>query len=128
MTWEQPIVRHGTFTKWNWLVYHPEHLSIGNNVDIGALTFLNAKRGIILEDGVKIGPHCSLFSVSTIDSKEGKIVLHADAAVGANSVIMPGVIINENAIVGAGAVVTAFTHIPANEVWAGTPARPLKKK
>jgi acetyltransferase-like isoleucine patch superfamily enzyme len=121
--WQPPEPEHGKFTPWNWLVLHPEHLKIGKGVDIGALTFLNAKQGIVLEDDVQIGPHCSIFSISTIDGKQGEIRICNGAKIGAHAVIMPGVIVHENAMVGAGAVVLAFTIIPANQVWLGVPAR-----
>ena len=108
-------------TEWNWLVLHPENLTIRKRVDIGALTFINAKQGVTLGDDVQIGPHCSIMSVSTIDGKQGEVIIEKNARVGANSVIMPGTTIRENAIVGACSFVNC--DIPANETWFGTPAR-----
>ena len=48
-----------------------------------------------------------------------------DVFIGANSIILKGVIIGSRSIVGAGSVVTK--SIPANEIWAGNPAKFIRK-
>jgi maltose O-acetyltransferase len=48
------------------------------------------------------------------------------AWIGANVFIGPGISIGANSVVGANAVVTS--NVPANEVWAGVPARPIRAK
>jgi galactoside O-acetyltransferase len=45
--------------------------------------------------------------------------------IGANSVVLPGVTINENTVIGAGSVVTK--DIPSNVVAAGNPCRVLRE-
>ena len=47
------------------------------------------------------------------------------ASIGANSTILPGITIGENALIGAGSVVTK--DVPAGEVWLGNPAKFYKK-
>ncbi len=49
-----------------------------------------------------------------------------NAVVGINCVVMPGVTLGDNAVLAPGAVALMDTHIPANELWGGTPARKLK--
>jgi len=44
--------------------------------------------------------------------------------VGANSVILPGITIGENATIGANSLVNK--NIPSNEIWAGSPAQKIK--
>ena len=46
--------------------------------------------------------------------------------IGANSLIMPGVTIGNGVVIAAGSVVTK--DIPANEVWAGNPAKFIRKR
>ena len=52
------------------------------------------------------------------------ITVCAGAWVGARAVVLPGVTIGENAVVGAGSVVTK--SVPPNTVVAGNPARPIR--
>ena len=73
--WKFPEIKEGELTGYNWLVQSKDNLQLGYKTDIGAFTYLNAKMGIVIEDLVQIGSHCSIYSVSTIDGKEGKVVL-----------------------------------------------------
>lgn len=50
-----------------------------------------------------------------------------NVTIGARAIIMAGVVIEDGAVIGAGSLVTQGTRIPAGEVWAGTPARVLKR-
>jgi len=99
--WKKPRVYHATLTQWNWVVHHPEHFVLGDSVDIGAFTFINAKQGVIIEDNVQIGAHCAIYSVSTIDGKQGPVILKKNCKIGTHSTIMPNVTIGENTVVGA---------------------------
>ena len=123
--WDYPEIKHGKLTKWNWMVQYPDGLKLGKYVDIGALTYINAKNGVIIEDHVQIGSHCSIYSVSTIDGKEGKVILKRNCRIASHSVIMPGVTVGENSIVGAFSFVNR--DIPANVVAFGIPARVIRK-
>ena len=71
--WKYPEIEEGKLTKYNWLVQHKDKLKLGYKTDIGAFTYINAKNGVIIEDYVQIGSHCSIYSVSTIDNKEAKL-------------------------------------------------------
>ena len=50
-----------------------------------------------------------------------------NVTIGARSIIMAGVVIEGGAVIGAGSLVSLGTHVQANEVWAGIPARPIKR-
>lgn len=93
--------------------------------DIGAFTYINAKNGVIIEENVEIGSHCSIYSISTIDKKQGKVILRKNCKIGSHSVIMPGVTIGENTVVGAFSFVNK--NIPANMIAFGVPVK-LKRK
>ncbi len=123
--WKPPKIQEGKLTKWNWLVQHKKNLKLGQKTDIGAFTYINAKNGVIIENYVQIGAHCSIYSISTIDDKKGKVVLKKNCKVGAHSMIMPGVTIGENSIVGAFSFVNK--DIPANVIAFGIPAKVIRK-
>ncbi len=98
---------------------------IGSNVSLQTNTYITAYT--IIEDDVFMGP-CS---VTTNDkymrvgaSLKGPIIKKG-AKIGANSTILPGIIIGEEAIVAAGAVVTK--DVAAKAVVAGVPAREVNR-
>ena len=78
-----------------------------------------------IEDQVQIGSHCAIYSVSTIDNKTGHVLLKKNCRIGSHSTIMPGVIIGENAVVGAHSFVNK--NVPDNEIVVGVPARKIAK-
>jgi len=123
--WKQPTFDKNDTTQWNWMCQHHKNLKLGNSVDIGAFTYINAKKGVTMGDYVQIGSHCSLYSISTIDNKEGNIILKKNCRVGTHSVVMPGVTIGENAVIGAFSFVN--TDIPDNTLAYGIPAKKIRK-
>ena len=54
------------------------------------------------------------------------VIVEDDVLIGANAVVIEGVHIGKNAVVAAGAVV--IEDVPANSVVAGCPARVIKEK
>jgi len=127
--WVVIFKREGVYGKdgitYNWMVQNKDGLKLGYKTDIGAFTYINAKNGVVIEDFVQIGSHCSLYSVSTIDNKEGQITLKKNCKIGSHSVLMPGVTIGENAIIGAFSFVNK--DIPENVIAAGVPIKIIKK-
>jgi acetyltransferase-like isoleucine patch superfamily enzyme len=119
--WEYPEFDEKGMTRWNWMCQYNANLILGNNTDIGAFTYINAKHGVHIEDDVQIGSHCSIYSWSTIDNKRGKVVIKRNARIGSHSVIMPGITIGENAVVGAFSFVTE--DVDDNTVVYGIPAK-----
>ena len=124
--WQPPKIQDGQLTQWNWLVQHAASLKLGERTDIGAFTYINAKNGVVIEDDVQIGSHCSIYSVSTIDDKKGTVTLRKNCRIGSHSVIMPGVTIGANAVIGAFSFVNK--DIPADAVAYGIPAKVAKNK
>jgi acetyltransferase-like isoleucine patch superfamily enzyme len=123
--WEYPAIEEGKPTKYNWVVQNKDGLRLGYQTDIGAFTYINAKFGVTVEDQVQIGSHCSIYSVSTIDGKEGPVVLKKGCRIGTHSTVMPGVTVGENAVVGAHSFVTR--DVPSDAVAVGVPAKVIKK-
>lgn len=121
MKYQQPKFNKYGLTQWYWIARHRENLKLGANTQIGAFTVLDCDHGMEIGDNVKIGYNCSIFTHSSVDGKSGPIKLADNCKIGANSVIMPGLTIGENATVGANSFVK--NSIPTNEIWAGSPAR-----
>lgn len=123
--WHYPEIKEGRPTKYNWVVQNMVNLKLGYKTDIGAFSYINAKFGVTIEDFVQIGSHCSIYSVSTIDDKQGPVSLGKNCRIGSHSVIMPGVTVGKNAVVGAFSFVNC--DVPENAIVAGIPAKALKK-
>jgi len=127
--WETPEIIEGELTKWNWMVQGKKGLKLGKKTDIGAFTYINARNGVEVGDNVEIGSHCSIYSISTIDNKQGEVTLNKNCKIGSHSIVMPGVTIGENSIVGACSFVNS--DIPPNVLAYGVPAKiikPINKK
>ncbi len=123
--WQYPEIIDGIPTKYHWLVQHCENFTLGYKTDIGAFTYINARYGVVLGDSVQVGSHCSIYSLSTIDDKQGKVILEENCKVGSHCVVLPGVKIGRNSIVGACSLVNS--DIPENVIAFGVPARVIKK-
>ena len=123
--WKKPVIEHGKMTKYNYIVQYPENLTLGKNFDIGEFTYINSEFGVDISNDVQIGSHCSIYSNSTIDSKQGKVILKENCKIGSHSTIMPGITIGENSIVAAYSFVNQ--NIPQNEMWGGAPIKFIKK-
>lgn len=122
--WQFPEIVEGVPTKYNWVVQNKDGLELGYKSDIGAFSYINAKYGVVIEEYVQLGSHCSVYSLSTIDNKQGKVHLKKNSRVGSHSTILPGVTIGENSIVGAHSLVTQ--DIPDNVIAFGVPAKVIR--
>ena len=122
--WEYPEIEEGVPTKYNWVVQNIGGLKLGNKTDIGAFTYINAKYGVIIEDEVQVGSHCSIYSISTIDNTSGEVILKTNCKIGSHSTVLPGVTIGKNSIIGAHSLVVS--SIPDNVVAYGVPAKVIK--
>lgn len=96
----------------------------------GVIFDTNHPEDITIEEGVRVTTGCVLLThfmePSTGTYSSGKILIKKRAYLGARTIICKPVTIGEDAIVGAGSIVTK--DIPANEVWAGNPARFIRKR
>lgn len=114
-------------------------LSIGKNVGISQ-TAIVCFHKITIGNNVRIGSGCCIYdtdfhSLSPVYRLEGKsdemhtvmkpVELKDNVFIGAHSTILKGTTIGENSIVGACSVVSKC--IPDNEIWAGNPAKFIKK-
>jgi acetyltransferase-like isoleucine patch superfamily enzyme len=123
--WKPPEIEERKLNEYNWIVQNKDNLKLGYKTDIGAFTYINAKNNVTIEDHVQIGSHCSIYSVSTIDNKEGPIILKKNCRIGTHSVVMPNVTVGENSIIGAFSFVNR--DIPENSIAFGTPVKVIRK-
>lgn len=100
---------------------------IGNNVTIKCGVQL--WDGIRLEDNVFVGANVTFTNDKYPRSKQSfnllPITIQKGASIGAGSVILGGVTIGANSMIGVGSVVTK--DVPAGELWYGNPARFVRK-
>lgn len=112
-------------------------IRIGERCYVGPYTFMGSCHELVMGDFCMIGAHSYLITANHGTARRdipyarqgytgGPIRLGNNVWLGCHVVVLPGVTIGDNAIVGAGAVVTQ--DIPAGECWGGVPARPLPKQ
>jgi acetyltransferase-like isoleucine patch superfamily enzyme len=125
----------GDETKIGAFVEIQKNARVGRRCKISSHTFIC--EGVTIEDNVFIG-HGVMFTndiypratsadgklQSEADWKVEKTIVKQGASIGTGATILPNTRIGENAIVGAGSVVTK--DVPANAVIAGNPARVLR--
>ncbi len=124
--WKFPEISKDGHTDFGWKAIgfdsnNPTKLKIGFGSDISSFTLLIAHNGIIIEPYVQIGPHSSIISKSTIDNKSGLVHLKRNCRIGAYSLIMPGVTIGENSVIGAYSLVNR--NIPDDTIAMGIPCK-----
>jgi acetyltransferase-like isoleucine patch superfamily enzyme len=123
--WQYPNIEDGIPTKYNWVVQNLDNFKLEKYTDIGAFSYINAKYGVVVEENVQIGSHCSVYSISTIDNKSGSVILKNNCKIGSHSTILPGVTVGENSIIGAHSLVNK--DIPDNVIAFGVPVQVIKK-
>jgi acetyltransferase-like isoleucine patch superfamily enzyme len=125
----------GDDTKIGAFVEIQKNAKVGSHCKISSHTFIC--EGVTIEDEVFIGHSVTfindMYPRATTDSgglqteadwKVDKTLVKRRASIGSGSTILANVTIGENAIVGAGSVVTK--DVPANTIVAGNPARVLR--
>ncbi|HBB01231.1 MAG TPA: acyltransferase [Porphyromonadaceae bacterium] len=127
-----------------WVTFYPgisiktgRKLIIGNYVDISSGVMLATDGGLEIGDRTLIGFRAIILSDSHEIPQNNapifygkqlrkKIVIKNDVWIGANAIILPGVIIEEGAIIAAGSIVTK--DVPSYSIVAGIPAKVIKMR
>lgn len=114
-------------------------LIIGNNVGMSSVAIICSKK-ITFGNNVKVGGNTVFYDtdfhslnylertkIPEIKTNIGvkPIEIHNNVFIGGHSLILKGSIIGENSIIGAGSIVSG--EIPSNEIWAGNPAKFIRK-
>lgn len=124
----------------NVFIETPLHMSYGKNVHVGDNFYANFNL-VLVDDGevfvgdkVMIGPNVTICTTGhPVYPLYREMVAHYSLPIhignnvwiGAHSVILPGVTIGDNTVIGAGSIVTR--DIPDNVVAVGNPCRVLRK-
>ena len=117
----------------------PLRCDYGSRIRIGARTFVNYGlvaldvASITIDDDVQIGPNVQLLTPThptDPDPRRAKweaaepIAIGDNAWLGGGVIVLPGVTIGENTVVGAGSIVTK--DLPSNVIAVGNPARVVR--
>ena len=110
---------------------------IGKNCKISSHTFIC--EGVHIKDNVFIGHNVTFINdkfpkatnddgslQSEADWKVIETIIEKGASIGSSTTLLCGITVGENAVVGAGSVVTK--NVPANTIVAGNPAKEIKKQ
>ena len=124
----------------NSIIEPPFYCSYGQNIHIGDHVYLNFLCTILdnnevhIGHHVMIGPGVQIYTAAHLLQAEARnqglevakpIVIEDNVWLGGGAILLPGVRIGRNAVVGAGAVVSR--SVPANTVVAGNPARVIRE-
>ena len=110
----------------------PSKLEIGDNVSINRRSVIHAGGGVKIADNVLVGPGVVIYSqnhnfhqkdinINLQGYNTEAVIINENVWVGAQSIILPGVTIGTNSIIGAGSVVKK--DIEADTIVAGNPAK-----
>ena len=118
----------------------PFHCDYGYNIRIGEAAFLNFNcilldvAAITIGDGAQIGPAVQIYSADHPRDPDQRrrglesgrpVHIGRNVWIGGGAIVLPGVTVGDDAIIGAGAVVTR--DVPAGMTVAGNPARPISR-
>lgn len=132
------ILRQNRGTSWaihhTSQIHYPHNIKRGKNVFPGDSpgNYIEASNGIEIGDHTNIGPHVGIISANHNDVNNAlhdtapPIVIGKHCWIGMHAVILPGVVLGDFTIVGAGAIVTR-SFPEGYQVIAGNPAKPIRQ-
>ncbi len=122
------------------IIESPFHCVYGQNIHLGDQVYLNVQCTVLdcatvtIGDHVMMGPAVQIYTAAHLLQAEGRnqglevakpIVIEENVWVGGGAILLPGVTVGRNAVIGAGAVVSK--DVPANTIVAGNPAEVLRE-
>ncbi len=112
--------------------YRPSGVTIANNVIINRDVLLDGRMDLTIEENVSVSEGVQLITLEhdpnspTFEMRGAPIVIRERAFIGAQAMVLPGVTIQEGAVVAARAVVTR--DVSEFTIVAGAPARPIGER
>jgi len=126
--------------KGNFIIESPFHCDYGYNIELGENFYMNVNCVILdgakvkFGDNVFIAPGCGFYTAGhpfdVAQRNSGleyakPITIGNNVWIGGNVVVLPGVTIGDNCVIGAGSVVNR--NIPANTLAAGNPCKVIRE-
>lgn len=111
-----------------------QHTYLGDHVYLNFLCVILDNNEVRIGDHVMVGPHVQMYTAAHPLQAEARnrglevakpIVIDDNVWIGGGAILLPGVTVGRNAVVGAGAVVSR--NVPANTVVVGSPARVVRE-
>lgn len=111
-----------------------ENIHLGNNVFINLNCMFIDNHRVEIGDHVMLGPNVQIYTAAHPLDAESRnqgwevtkpVTIGNNVWIAGSAILLPGVTIGENSVVGAGAVVTK--HVPSSVVVAGNPARIIRE-
>lgn len=123
-----------------WPVHFSSRILYWKNIKVGnwcapgmsSSCYIQARNGIVMGNNVRVAPGVGIISsghdLNDYDRHEkcSPIKIGNNVWIGMNAVVMPGVSIGDNVVIGAGSIVTS--DIPSNSIAAGNPCRVIRDK
>lgn len=113
-------------------IRNPRGIVLGNGVSIGPKVLLDGRMGLTIEEGAVIGYGAIIWTLNHdyndihFCGKGAPVTIGRRAWVCSNSIIMPGITIGEGAVVASGAVVTH--DVEPYTIVGGVPAKVIGKR
>lgn len=111
------VIKDGAYIGRNTVISVYSPITIGKEVLIGAYSYIVSSNHNYERRDLPIWTQGVI---------EAPIIIEDGVWIGAHVIVLPGVTIGEGAIIGAGSVVSK--NIPPYEIWAGVPAKFIKKR
>lgn len=132
------VMKFHKYSKFEFGVYisNAQKLSIGRNVRINENVFLQGE--IEIGDDVMIAPNAAIYTnthefqstdiamVNQGETPSNKVIIEDDVWIGRNVIVLPGIKIQNGAIIGANSVVTK--DVEAYTIYGGVPAKLIRKR
>jgi len=119
-------------------LFPPFYTECGKNITVGKNVFINAcckfqdQAGITIGDGSFIGHNVTIATINHDFNPDNRAAMYPKPVkicknvwIGSDCTILPGITIEDGAVIGAGSVVTK--NVPKNTVVAGNPAKFIKR-
>ena len=119
-------------------IINPEMVAIGSNTSISSYTTIFGTHGVTIGENCWISSSVGISSYNHIMNSSNRhrdkyldykyckpVVIGDNVWIAMNVTILPGCVVGNNSIIGAGSVVNK--NIPPNEIWVGNPARFIKR-